>query len=52
MNTSFFGELLQTISERGRDLLDLARPRRGDAAARSEDLAQLCEDLLSGRGEA
>ncbi|HEX5212159.1 MAG TPA: malonyl-CoA decarboxylase [Pseudolabrys sp.] len=50
MNTSFFGELLQTISERGRALL--ARNRRGDASARSESLVELCEDLLSSRGEA
>ena len=50
MNTSFFGELLQTISERGRALL--VRDRRGDASARSENLVELCEDLLSGRGEA
>ncbi|HXZ46943.1 MAG TPA: malonyl-CoA decarboxylase [Pseudolabrys sp.] len=50
MNTSFFGELLQTISERGRALL--ARDRRADASARSESLVELCEDLLSGRGEA
>src|SRR5262245_16192381 len=50
MNTSCFGELLQTISERGRALL--ARDRRGEASARSESLVELCEDLLSGRGEA
>ena len=50
MNTSFFGELLQTISERGRALL--AGDRRGDSSARSESLVELCEDLLSGRGEA
>ncbi len=50
MNTSFFGELLQTISERGRALL--ARNRRGEASARSESLIELCEDLLSSRGEA
>ncbi|MFZ1001925.1 MAG: malonyl-CoA decarboxylase [Pseudolabrys sp.] len=50
MNTSFFGELLQTISERGRALL--AGDRRGAPAARSENLVELCEDLLSGRGEA
>lgn len=50
MNTSFFGELLQTISDRGRALLD--RGRRGDTAARSENLVELCEALLSGRGEA
>jgi malonyl-CoA decarboxylase len=52
MNTSFFGELLQTISERGRALIDRTRDRRGDAAARSQSLADLCEELLSGRGEA
>jgi len=52
MNTSFFGEMLQTISERGRALIDRARDRRGDAAARSENLVELCEELLSGRGEA
>ena len=50
MNTSFFGELLQTISDRGRALL--ARDRRGAPSARSESLVELCEDLLSGRGEA
>ncbi len=49
MNASFFGELLQSISDRGRALL---RPRREEAAARSESLVELCEDLLSGRGEA
>ncbi|HZL39776.1 MAG TPA: malonyl-CoA decarboxylase [Pseudolabrys sp.] len=50
MNTSFFGELLQTISERGRALL--ARNRRGEASVRSESLVELCEELLSSRGEA
>src|ERR1700690_1775130 len=50
MNVSFFGELLQTISERGRALL--ARSRRVEASARSESLVELCEDLLSSRGEA
>jgi len=50
MNASFFGELLQTISERGRALL--ARTRREDGETRSESLVELCEDLLSSRGEA
>jgi malonyl-CoA decarboxylase len=50
MNTSFFGEMLQTISERGRALL--RGDRRGDASARSESLVELCEHLLTGRGEA
>src|SRR6516165_1607072 len=50
MNVSFFGELLQTISERSRALL--ARNRRVEASVRSESLVELCEHLLSGRGEA
>jgi malonyl-CoA decarboxylase len=50
MNTSFFGELLQTISDRGRGFLK--RERRGQDPVRSESLIELCEDLLSGRGEA
>ncbi len=50
MNGSFFGELLQSIAERGRSLL--SRDRRVDGAARSESLVELCEHLLSGRGEA
>ncbi len=52
MNTSFFGELLQTISDRGRALIDRTRERRGNPAARSESLVELCEELLSARGEA
>ena len=52
MNTSFFGELLQTISDRGRALIERARDRRGTDATRSENLVDLCEALLSGRGEA
>jgi len=50
VNTSFFGELLQSITERGRTLLE--RTRRGERTARSEDLAELCEELLTNRGEA
>jgi malonyl-CoA decarboxylase len=50
--TSFFGDLLQTISERGRALLERTGARRGDAGSRSEDFVELCELLLSGRGEA
>jgi malonyl-CoA decarboxylase len=52
MNTSFFGELLQTIAERGRALIERTRERRGSAQARSEPLVDLCEELLSVRGEA
>jgi len=50
VNTSFFGELLQSISERGRAFL--ARDPREIAQRRSEDLAELCEELISERGEA
>jgi malonyl-CoA decarboxylase len=52
VNTSFFGELLQSISERGRALLDRTRERRESAEARSASLVELCDELLSGRGEA
>src|SRR3954464_6647478 len=52
MNTSFFGEMLNSITERGRALLDRARDRRDVAAARSENLIDPCGGLLSGRGEA
>ncbi|KQT45572.1 MCD, Malonyl-CoA decarboxylase MCD [Methylobacterium sp. Leaf456] len=48
---SFLGDLLQTISDRGRDLISFGR---GDLArtASAADLAKLCEDLISRRGEA
>lgn len=52
MNASFFGEMLQTITDRGRALIDRARERRGTDATRSESLVELCDHLLSGRGEA
>jgi malonyl-CoA decarboxylase len=52
MDTSFFGDMLQSIAERGRALIDRARDRREVAEQRSASLVQLCEDLLSGRGEA
>ncbi len=52
MNTSFFGEMLNSITERGRALLDRTRDHGSDAASRSETLAELCEELLTGRGEA
>jgi malonyl-CoA decarboxylase len=50
VNTSFFGDMLQSIAERGRALV--TRDRRGVAEQRSANLAHLCEDLLSRRGEA
>jgi malonyl-CoA decarboxylase len=52
MNTSFFGEMLQTIAERGRALVDRTRGRRNAPAERSDSLVDLCEDLVSVRGEA
>jgi malonyl-CoA decarboxylase len=52
MNTSFFGELLQTISDRGRALLDRAGARRNGGATDSDSFIEQCEELLSGRGEA
>jgi len=52
VNTSFFGDMLQSIAERGRALIDRTRDRREVAEQRSASLAQLCEDLLTGRGEA
>ncbi|MFK8250760.1 malonyl-CoA decarboxylase [Ancylobacter terrae] len=51
-NASFFGDLLGTIAERGRSLLDLGRERRPAGAARAASIVALCEQLLSGRGEA
>ncbi len=51
MNTSFFGELLQTISDRGRSLID-RRERRYVTPQSTANLVDLCEELLSNRGEA
>ncbi|MHC2106803.1 malonyl-CoA decarboxylase [Methylobacterium sp. CM6246] len=48
---SFFGDLLQTISERGRDLIGIGRGEIGGRASAGE-LVKLCEDLISRRGEA
>jgi len=51
VSTTFFGEMLQSIAERGRALIDRTH-RRGAAEQHSANLIQLCEDLLSRRGEA
>jgi malonyl-CoA decarboxylase len=50
MANAYFSDLLATISERGRTLLRRGAPldEKSDAAG----LADLCEALLSGRGEA
>ena len=58
MNTSFFQELMGSIAERGRALVDRSATRPagkdgGGARARQpETLESLCRALLSGRGEA
>jgi malonyl-CoA decarboxylase len=48
VNTSFFSDLLQSIADRSRSLISRREPDRG----RSDGIAELCEALLSGRGEA
>ncbi len=48
VNASFFSEMLQSIADRGRALIQ----RREPARERSAGLVELCEALLSGRGEA
>ena len=50
VNTSFFGEMLQSIADRSRALI--RRERREPSRERSAGLVDLCEALLSGRGEA
>jgi malonyl-CoA decarboxylase len=50
VNTTFFSEMLQSIADRSRALIK--RERREPAHERSAELIELCEDLLSGRGEA
>jgi malonyl-CoA decarboxylase len=50
MANAFFSDLLATISERGRSLLRRASPTEEKPDA--DGLVELCEALLSGRGEA
>src|ERR1700742_2891850 len=50
MANAFFSDLLSTISERGRTLLGRAGP--SNARQDPSELVELCEALLSGRGEA
>jgi malonyl-CoA decarboxylase len=52
VNRKFLGDLLQTISDRSRDLLSKARARRPAGEVRAENIVELSEQLLSGRGEA
>lgn len=49
MSTSFFGDMLRTITERGRRLLSF--PGRQPLSG-ADDLERACETLLSRRGEA
>jgi len=50
MNNAFFSDLLTSISERGRTLL--RRVGSSDDPPSASDMIELCEALLSGRGEA
>jgi malonyl-CoA decarboxylase len=50
VNTTFFSDMLQTIADRGRALI--SRERREPAQEQSAGLVELCDALLSGRGEA
>ncbi len=50
VNASFFSDMLQSIADRSRALI--RRERRGPARGRLDGLVELCEALLSGRGEA
>jgi malonyl-CoA decarboxylase len=50
VNTSFFSEMLQSIAERSRALI--GRERREHPREQSASLVELCEALLSRRGEA
>ncbi len=51
MASAYFSDLLASIADRGRSLLGLAEPEQ-DPARRAATLIDLCEQLLSGRGEA
>jgi acyl-CoA synthetase (AMP-forming)/AMP-acid ligase II len=51
-NKHFLSELLQTVAARGRALLAHGRERLAGREARTATLVELCEALLSGRGEA
>jgi malonyl-CoA decarboxylase len=51
MNNDFFSGLIASISERGRTLLRRA-PWSSNEPHSPDDMAALCEGLLSGRGEA
>ena len=48
VNSSFFSDMLQSIADRSRALIS----RREPASDQSDGILELCEALLSGRGEA
>ncbi|KXF76610.1 MCD, Malonyl-CoA decarboxylase MCD [Paramesorhizobium deserti] len=50
-SSSFFSDMLQTITERGRNLLSFAQREQGGASG-VKGLEKECEALLSSRGEA
>jgi malonyl-CoA decarboxylase len=52
MSNAFFSDLLTSIAERGRSLLDRGVWSLGEAPVAAADVLSLCEALLSGRGEA
>lgn len=52
MTNAFFSDLLTSIAERGRNLLDRGVWSLGEAPVAAADVLALCESLLSGRGEA
>ena len=49
-STSVFSELIASIADRGLGIIDLGRTRV--QATTAEGLGELCDQLLSGRGEA
>lgn len=52
MSNAFFSDLLTSIAERGRNLLDRRIWSLSEAPVSEEDVVSLCEAVLSGRGEA
>lgn len=51
MSNAFFSDLLTSIAERGRNLLDSKIWSAGESPAEASEVLALCEALLSGRGE-
>ncbi len=52
MTNAFFSDLMTSIAERGRNLLDRKMWSTSDAPATASEVLALCEAVLSGRGEA